>query len=75
VEVLSPDDRAGEALAKVQQWLAAGCQSVWIVDPSRRTAAIHTAQGPTRTLHGTEEVTEPELLPGFCVAAAEIFAT
>ena len=36
VEVLSPSDRAGEVQAKVQDWLAAGCLAVWVVDPENR---------------------------------------
>src|SRR3990172_12645160 len=32
VEVLSPDDRPGEVLAKVADWLSAGCWLVWVVD-------------------------------------------
>src|SRR5687767_11410884 len=35
VEVLSQDARAGEVLAKVSDWLTAGCRLVWVVDPDR----------------------------------------
>ncbi len=38
VEVLSPSDRASEVLAKVQDWLGAGCRIVWVVDPGTRTS-------------------------------------
>ena len=34
VEVVSPTDRGGEVLAKVRNWLAAGCQVVWVADPN-----------------------------------------
>src|SRR3954464_15362773 len=40
VEVLSPDDRPGETLAKVGDWLDAGAQLVWVIDPERRLARI-----------------------------------
>ncbi len=33
VEVLSPGDRASEVVAKVRDWLTAGCGMVWIIDP------------------------------------------
>ncbi|MBK9411664.1 MAG: Uma2 family endonuclease [Gemmatimonadetes bacterium] len=33
VEVLSPDDRPGEVLAKVADWLNAGCRLVWVDRP------------------------------------------
>ena len=32
-----PSDRAGDLLAKVRDWLSAGCQSVWVVDPTSQT--------------------------------------
>src|SRR3990170_1116812 len=41
VEVLSPTDRAGELLAKVHEWLAAGCRAVWVVDPGARTVSVY----------------------------------
>ena len=48
VEVLSPDDRAGEVLEKVRDWLAAGTRSVWVVDPRTRTVTVH--RGPTQVV-------------------------
>ncbi len=37
VEILSPSDRASEVIAKVHEWLHAGCKTVWIVDPETET--------------------------------------
>lgn len=65
VEVLSPGDRPGEILAKVADWLSAGCRLVWVVDPSRRQARAYRADG-TETLLGEQDVLEGEdVLPGF----------
>jgi len=33
IEVLSPNDRPGEVLAKVGEWLGAGTRLVWVVGP------------------------------------------
>src|ERR1041384_8703592 len=44
-EVLSPDDRPGEVLAKVADWLAAGTTIVWVVDPQRREARVYRQDG------------------------------
>jgi Uma2 family endonuclease len=33
IEVISPSDRLSEVAAKVEEWLAAGTTSVWVVDP------------------------------------------
>ena len=39
VEVLSPDDRPGEILEKIADYVGAGIPYIWIVDPYERTLA------------------------------------
>jgi len=73
VEVLSPDDRPREVLAKVQNWLDAGCQVVWIVDPAKRTVAVHRAGMDTVHLAENDTLSAEDLMPGFQLLVAEIF--
>src|SRR6266704_261940 len=54
VEVLSPNDRPGEVLAKVGDWLSAGTTLVWIVDPGHRIARVYRQDG-SETLVGPTE--------------------
>ncbi len=54
VEVLSPDDRPGQVLAKVGDWLNAGTVIVWVIDPQRRNARHFAADG-TITLLGEQD--------------------
>jgi Uma2 family endonuclease len=75
VEVLSPDDRAGEVLAKAQEWLEAGCRNVWVIDPRTRTVSLHRSRREITVLSDSESITAGDLLPGFSVPVAEIFAT
>jgi Uma2 family endonuclease len=74
VEVLSPDDRASEVIAKVEDWLAAGCRSVWVVDPKTRTVAVHHPDRQAAVLKSADTLTDADVLPGFTTAVAEIFA-
>jgi len=74
VEVLSPGDRAGEVLDKVQQWLAAGCRAVWLIDPQRRTVAVYDAGQHQVLRSDTDELTGGDLLPGFRLPLADIFS-
>lgn len=71
VEVLSPNDRAGEVLAKVGEWLQAGSRLVWVIDPDRRQARVYRADG-TESLLGTDDRLDGEVVvPGFtCELAA-----
>lgn len=74
VEVLSPTDRAGEVLAKVQDWLDAGCRAVWVVDPKTRTVTVYHSRTEIVVLRESDELTGGEVVPGFAVPVAEIFA-
>ena len=73
VEVLSPNDRAGEVLAKVQDWLSAGCAGVWVVDPKSQTVTVYGADRKAAILTAGESLTGGELLPGFSTPVAGIF--
>jgi len=72
VEVLSPDDRPGEVLGKVGEWLSAGTKIVWVVDPERRLARAYRHDGE-ETLIQVNGVLEGEaVLPGFSCPLASI---
>ena len=65
VEVLSPDDRPGEVLAKVADWLNPGARLVWVVDPARVVARVYRADGSESVLGETDALRGEDLLPGF----------
>jgi Uma2 family endonuclease len=65
VEVLSPDDRPAEVLAKVGDWLTAGCALVWVVDLVRRLAHVYRANGRETTLAAGDVLDGEAVLPGF----------
>ena len=73
VEVISPDDRAGDVLAKVQGWLSAGCFAVWVVDPTSQTISVYHHSRETTMLSIDDELTDEEVLSGFTLPVAEVF--
>ena len=73
-EVLSPDDRPGEVLAKVGDWLAAGTRLVWVVDPERREARVYREDGSLTALGEHDILDGEEVLPGFNCSLAQILA-
>ena len=73
VEVLSPDDRASEVLAKVQAYLAAGCKVVWVVDPETQIVSAHDSAGRVVKWTGTAAISGEPLLPGFELPLADLF--
>lgn len=74
VEVLSPDDRAGEVLRKVEDWLEAGCGVVWVVDPEKHTVSIHSRAAPVDVLGPEDVLTGDGALAGFRPPVAHVFA-
>jgi Uma2 family endonuclease len=73
VEVLSPDDRASDVNAKIQDWLNAGTVAVLIVDPQNQTVAIHRHPHEIKILTNDDTLTLPDLLPEFSLTVKEIF--
>ncbi len=45
VEVLSPDDRAADIQEKIDDYLQFGVSAIWVIDPERQRAWIHTLEG------------------------------
>jgi Uma2 family endonuclease len=73
VEVLSPDDRPGEVLAKVADWLAAGTRLVWVVDPWRRLARVYREDGSETLITADAALDGEGVLPGLTCRLASIF--
>ena len=71
VEILSPRDRLGAALAKCEEYHAWGVPHCWVIDPVKQTAwTYHAQQEPTKVerggvLRAGQILIElPELFPG-----------
>ncbi len=73
-EVLSPDDSPREIERKVGIYLGAGVALVWVVDPGRRTVSVHLPGREPQVLRGDNVLEGGEVLPGFAVALAYLFA-
>jgi Uma2 family endonuclease len=74
VEILSKNDTIEEINAKIDDWLGAGVQLLWIVDPFRHTVTIYQP-GHDPTLVGEHGTLEGDpLIPDFRCPMADIFA-
>lgn len=65
VEVLSPDDRPGQRLAKIADWLSAGTRLVWVIDPDRRVARVYREDGVESVVTADEALEGEDVVPGF----------
>jgi len=74
IEIGSPNDRPGDILGKVGDWLSAGTRLVWVIDPEHRLARIYRQDGTETTLGETEPLAGEDVLPGFSCPLASILS-
>ena len=65
VEVASPNDSLRDTDRKVEEYLAAGVRSVWLINPNVRVVQVIRSAGTIQRLRDSDELTEPDILPGF----------
>src|SRR5688572_3246813 len=73
-EILSPEDRPGEVLAKVGEWLEAGVQIAWVIDPDRKVAHAYRSDGSITPIASDGWLDGESVLAGFSCALGELFA-
>jgi Uma2 family endonuclease len=72
IEVLSPSDRFVDVMRKVQEYLAAGAQLVWVIDPKGRSAAAFTPECMPLLLGEDDALEGGDLLPGFTLRLGDV---
>jgi len=72
-EVVSPTDTFSSVEEKTQCWLGSGVHVVLIVDAANHTVRICRGANTIEVLGETDELTLPDVLPGWRVKIAELF--
>jgi Uma2 family endonuclease len=75
VEVVSPNDRYTEVEETISRWLAAGCRMVLVIDPRRRTVAVHRSPAQVRPLDEAGVIEGEDVVPGWALPVAALFTT
>jgi len=73
-EVKSPSDTWNEVFGKVEDYLTLGVTAVIVVDPETRTVLVLRRDQPQATFSEADTLTVPDVLPGFAVPVAHLFA-
>jgi Uma2 family endonuclease len=74
VEVVSPSDTVGRIEGKVAEWVESGARLVWVVSPKMRTVTAYRSLTEIVVLTEKDTLDGGEVVPGFHVSIAEIFA-
>jgi Uma2 family endonuclease len=75
VEVLSKTNTPEEMERKLREYFLAGVRLVWMIDPRKRTAVVYTGpEAPAATLDASQTLDGGNVLPGFALPLAGLFA-
>lgn len=74
VEVVSPGDTHAQVVEKALSWLEAGCRMVLVAEPERKAVTVYRSREDIRILTGDEAVDGADVVPGWRLTVAEIFA-
>ena len=77
IEVISPSNFDADIALKVEHYLEAGVERVWVVRPKTRTVTIHLPDHTSRTLLPGSSLTSEDAgfaVPGFELALEALFA-
>jgi Uma2 family endonuclease len=74
VEVNSPSDTVGRIEGKVAEWLESGARMLWVVSPKMRTVTVYRSLTEIAVLTEKDTLDGGEVVPGFEISIAEIFA-
>jgi Uma2 family endonuclease len=74
VEVISSGNTREEMERKLHEYFDAGVRSVWYVYPKPREIRVYSAAETFRTFHHEEQVDGGEVLAGFRLSLADLFA-
>lgn len=73
VEVISPNDLYTDVDEKVAEWLEHGTRLVFVVNPRRRTVAVHRPGRDVRMLNVNDALDGEDVVPGWTLPVREIF--
>jgi Uma2 family endonuclease len=74
VEIWSPDNSMPGLTRKALEYLAAGTRRVWLIDPRRRVVEVRLPDQTVTTLSTGDTIPGGEVLPGFALPLARLFA-
>jgi len=74
VEVRSKNDTLEDLRDKAQEYLQAGVQIVWIIEPAAKTVTVYRPNESPLQLHDGDVLTAKGVIPRFKVPVAELFS-
>jgi Uma2 family endonuclease len=73
LEVVSPSDSYAEVMEKVDLYLEAGVQLIWVAIPQRRVVVVYRPDRAPKTLTENDDLDGEDVIPGFRMAVRAVF--
>jgi len=73
IEVISPNDVIFEVDEKIQDYLSAGVELVWLINPKTRSLTVYRLRGKRAYFEGDEILTGENVLPELQFPVSSIF--
>jgi Uma2 family endonuclease len=73
VEIVSPNDILYDVEEKIEEYLAAGVELVWMISPKSRSITVYRLHGKAERFDGGALAGGEAVLPGFEIRVSELF--
>ena len=73
IEVVSPTDPVYDVLEKVLEYLDAGTEMVWVIEPVLKTVTVYRSRTDIKVLTLNDTLTGEDVIEGFQCSVAEVF--
>ena len=73
IEVVSPSNSNLEMQQRAAEYLLAGAQLVWIVNPAKQTVDVYGPHGTRTVLSGTDSLDGGDMLAGLALSLSKVF--
>lgn len=74
VEIMSPFDTIGKVRKKMEDYFTSGARLAWVLNPGEKTVVVYRSPSADRLLRATDTLDSEDVLPGFRLPLAELFA-
>jgi Uma2 family endonuclease len=74
IEVISPSNTFEEIYTKLVEYFDNNCRVVWVINPDERSVVVYRQPQPDRLLKMTDSLDGEEVIPGFTLPVAQLFA-
>jgi Uma2 family endonuclease len=75
IEVMSPDDAWSDLMEKLDEYFTCGVKLAWVIDPRTQQVYVYHAVTQVERFTMKDTLSGGDVLPGFSVPVAELFAS